>query len=246
MKKALIVILVLLVLVAGGVWYFVSFRLDGLIQQKIEQAGTTSLGTRVSVGKVKTDIRDGSLSISNITVANPPGFKNEKAFSLDNIEAAVDYGNLDVKRIVIDKPEILIEEAGGQTNFDRMLKELDSMDSGNATQESGKPEPVIVIHHFRMNGSRAAFESESLGRYSDVEIDAVELNDLKGTPTELAKAIATKVVSEVAADAATELLKAQARKKFGDVEEKVTGKLKGLLGGDEDSGTDEPKDDGGG
>ncbi|MGD2129915.1 MAG: hypothetical protein PVJ33_05495 [Lysobacterales bacterium] len=243
MKKALIVILVLLLVAGGGVWYFVSFRLDGLIQQRIEQAGTASLGNRVSVGSVKTNIRDGSLSISHITVANPPGFDNPNAFSLDNIEAAVDYGNLEVKRIVIDKPEIVIEEAGGETNFSKMLQELESTESSPPT---GKPEPEIVIRHFRMNESRAAFESKSLGRYSDVKVDSIELNDIRGTPNEVARQIASKVLSQVASDAATEVLKAQARKKFGEVEDKVGSKLKDLLGGDEES-TDsgDQKPDGG-
>jgi hypothetical protein len=243
MKKALIIILVLLLIAGGGVWYFVSFRLDNLIQERIEQAGTASLGTRVSVGSVETNIRDGSLSISHITVANPPGFDNPNAFSLDNIEAAVDYGSLEVKRIVIDKPDIVIEEVGGETNFSKMLQEIESAESTPPAQDAGKPEPEIVIRHFRMNESRAAFESKSLGRYSDVKVDSVELNDIRGTPDEVARIIATKVLSQVASDAAVEVLKAQARKKFDDVEGKVSGKLKELLGGDEkpaDSGTPDP------
>ncbi|MCH5373841.1 MAG: hypothetical protein JJ992_07685, partial [Planctomycetes bacterium] len=147
--------------------------------------------------------------------------------------------SLDVKRVVIDEPEIVIEEVGGETNISKMLKELDRKVSEPEPQGSGRPEPEIVIHHFRMNESRAAFESKSLGRYSDVEIDAVELNDLRGTPTEVARMIASKVLAEVASDAATEVLKAQARKKYDEVEEQVTGKLKSLFGSEE-----EKKDDG--
>jgi hypothetical protein len=234
MKKVLLVLAILVLILAVGIWYFVSYRLDGVIQHKIEQAGTASLGTSVHVGSVKTDIRAGSLEISDITVANPPGFRNPNAFSLKNIEAAVDYGNLEVRRVVIDNPEIVIEELGGETNISKMLKTLEA-----APTDSGEPgggEPVIVVRHFRMNQSRAAFESELLNRYSDVEIDAVELNDIRGTPTEVAKAIGAKVLKEVVSDAATEMLKAQAHKKFKDVEDRVSDKLKEVLGGDDDSG----------
>ena len=232
MKKFLLVVVLLLLAVAGGVWYFLSFRLDGVIENRLEQAATLSLGTQVSVGAVKTNIRDGSLEISNITVANPPGYKNPSAFSLNNIEAAVDYGSLEVRRVVIDNPEIVIEEMGGQTNFSQMLDALNASADEPAPADSDASEPIIVIRHFRMNESRAAFESESLDRYGDVKVDAVELNDIRGTPTEVARVIAGEVLSEIASDAAKEVLKAQARKQLDDVEQKVSDKLKDLFGGD--------------
>ena len=53
-----------------------------------------------------------------------PGFKNANAFSLNGIEAAVDYGNLEIRRITIENPEIVIEEMGGETNFSKMMAEL--------------------------------------------------------------------------------------------------------------------------
>jgi hypothetical protein len=235
MKKVLLVLVVLLLVVGVGVWYFVSFRLDHMIEQQIEQVGSSSFGTHVSVGAVRTDIRGGSLEISNITVANPPGFRNPTAFSLNNIEAAVDYATFDIKRVVIDKPEIVIEELGGETNFSRMLGELEAQPS-EPTESAGE-EPVIVVRHFRMNESRAAFESESLDRYSDLGVDAIELNNIRGTPTEVAEVIATEVLNEIVSEAATELLKAQARKKYEDVEDSVSDKLKEVFGGeDPDSG----------
>lgn len=236
MKKVLVVLLVLALLLAGGIWYFLSFRLDGMIESRLEQAASQSLGTRVSVGAVKTSIRDGSLEISNVTVANPPGFRNPTAFSLNNIEAAVDYGSREVKRVVIDNPEIVIEELGGQTNFAQMLGELRQSQPEPAPADPADQEPVIVIRHFRMNESRAAFESASLDRYSDVKIDAVELNDIRGTPTEVARVIAAEVLNEIAADAAVELLKAQASKKLDDVEQKMGEKLKDFFGGKEETG----------
>lgn len=231
MRKFLSVIVVLLLIVVGASWYFLSFRLDGIIENRIEMAGRQALGSQVSVGSVETNIRDGSLTISEITVANPPGFENPNAFSLENIHAAVDYRSLDVKRVIIDNPEIVIEEVGGRTNFDAMLDALEK-NSDRPPEASAGEEPVIVLHHFRMNESRAGFESKSLDRYTDVEIDAVELNDLRGTPTELARVIGAEILKEVTREAATEVLKAQASKKYDEVEEKVTEKLRNLLGDD--------------
>jgi len=237
MKKILTFLFALLLLAGVGTWYFVTYRMDAVIEERIETAGSLSLGTRVSVGTVKTSIKDGSLTISDVTVANPPGFRNKTAFSLNGIEAAIDYSSLDIKRLVIESPEMVIEEMGGETNFSRMMAELEQSESAPASAASGKEEPVITIRNFRMNASRAAFESESLDRYSNIEIDAVELNDLTGTPTEVSKVIAAAILKEVTSEAATELLKAQAKKQLDKVESKVSSKLKDLLGSDdEDSG----------
>jgi len=237
-KKFFGVIFVLLILVAGIAWYFVSFRMDAIIQQRIETVGSSSLGTAVSVGAVSTSIKNGSLTISNVTVANPPGFRNKNALSLNGIEASVDYATRDIKRLVIDSPDIVIEEMGGETNFSQMLA---AMNKGGPATDPGpadSEEQVIVIRHFRMNASRAAFESESLDRYTDIKVDAVELNDLRGTPTEISKVIATKILKEVTQEAANEMLKAEAKKQFQKAQDKITSKLKGLLGSDDDEGSE--------
>ncbi len=221
MKKAISILLVLLLVVGGGVWYFVSFRMDSMIASNIETRASASLGTQVTVGTVKTDIKGGSLTISNITIANPPGFKNKNAFSLNDIEAAIDYANYDIKRVVIDKPEIVIEELGGETNFSRIKAGIESQGSEPESESEpaadGKEDPIIVIHHFRMNDSRASFESESLDQYSNLKIDAIELSNIKGTPSELSKIIFNKIINEVAKEAAIELLKAKASEKIDSI-----------------------------
>ena len=237
MKKVLLVLLVLAAVVGGAVWYFTTYKMDAMIEQQVEKAGAASFGTPVSVGKVETNIKDGSLRISDITVANPSGFNNKNAFTLSGIEAAVDYSTWDIKRVFIEKPQIVIEEKDGSTNFNVMLDRLNQGEKVPVeTTPEGVEEPVITIHHFRMNESTAAFESKSMDRYSDLSIDEVEMTNLKGTPSELATIIATEVLNEVTKEAATEMLKAQARKKYDDVEQSVSDKLKDMMGGDEDSG----------
>lgn len=234
MKRIFTVVIVLLLLAAGTAWYFVSYRMDAMIKQQLETAASTSLGTVVSVGRVSTSIKDGSLSIANVTVANPPGFRNENAFSLNGIEAKVDYASRDIKQLVIENPEIVIEELHGDTNFSRMLAALNQEKPASEPAPGGVEEPVIVIRHFRMNASRAAFESESLDRYTEIKVDEIELSDLKGTPTEISKVIATKILQTVTQEAAMEILKTQTKKKLKKTQDKVTNKLKDLLGTKDD------------
>ncbi len=216
MKKVVVAILVLLLLAGVAVWYFVSFRLDGVIKQQIEQVGSRTLGTAVSVGSVTTDLKNGSLTISGITIANPPGYNNPHALTLNGIDAAVDYQSFDIKRVIIDKPEIVIEEKDGESNFTELLAGIESGAEPAPAEEGAEP-PVLVIHHFRMNESRAAFESKSLDSYSDLKIKAIEVNDVKGTPAEVSRVIATEVVQEVVSAAAIEILKAKASEKIDSI-----------------------------
>jgi len=217
MKKALGIVLLVLLIIGGVVWYFTAFKLDGVIKQQIEQVGTRSLGTSVSVGSLETDLKNGSVTISSITVANPPGYKNANAFSLNGIEAAVDFQTLEIKRVIVDQPEIIIEEKNGETNFTELLANMESQSAEPEPAAEGAEPPVIVIRHFRMNESRAAFESESLERYSDLKIGDVELKNVKGTPAEVANVITQEVLEKVVSAAALELIKAKASEKMDDI-----------------------------
>jgi hypothetical protein len=221
MKKFISILLVLILIIGVAAWYFVTYRLDGIIEKEIERAASTNLGSSVQVGAVRTSIKDGSLTISDVRVSNPPGYQNKHAMNFNSIEAAVDYDGLDIKRVIIDNPEVFIEEKGGKTNVAEMLAALERGDSSALPPDDPKA-PTIVIRHFRMNGTRAAFESESLDTHSDLNVDAVELNNLEGTPNEVAREIAAGILKELSSEAATELLKAQARKKYEETESETS------------------------
>lgn len=224
---------------AGLAWYFVNIRLDTMVESRLERAATMALGSHVEVGGVETDLRKGTLRIREVFVANPPGYENAHAMRFNGIEAAVDYKNLEIKRVVIDQPEFIIEELGGTTNFQQMLDMLESGEIVAPAGDPAKPEPEIVIRHFRIDKARAAFESKSLDRYTDLNVDAIELNNLKGTPSELAEQIGKVVLKELSSEAAMALLEAQARKKAGDFGDKVSGALNSIFKQDDEETTEE-------
>jgi hypothetical protein len=237
MKKIITTLLVLLFLAGGATWYFVTYRLDGTIERALENAGLTALGSSVQVGSVKTSIKDGSLTISGLTVANPPGYDSEHAISFNQIVAAVDYESFDIDRVIIENPEVIIEEKGGKSNFSDMLARLEGGDSKEEAPQGGD-QPVITIRHFKMNQTSAAFKSKSLEADSELNVKAIELNNVTGTPAEVANVIAKEIVGKLSAAAAAEILKAQARKKLGlenDGEKESLGdKIKGIFDQDKD------------
>lgn len=234
MRKLFLTLGMIMLVGAGLAWYFVNVRLDSMVESRLERAATASLGSHVEVGGVETDLRNGTLNVREISVANPPGYKNPYAMRFNGVEAAVDYDTLEIRRVVIDQPEFLIEELDGNTNFQQML---DALEAGEAVVPAGdpaNPEPEITIRHFRIDGARAGFESASLDRYTDLKVDAIEMNDLRGTPTELANQIGREVLKELSSEAGMALLEAQARKKAGDLGGKVSDSLGRLFSNDDE------------
>ena len=243
MRKTFFTLGAIVAIAAGIAIYFVIFRFDSALESRIERAATTAMGSHVEVHGVKTSLRNGTLTVEEVSVANPPGYKNPYAARFNGLEAAVDYENREIKRVVIDRPEFIIEEANGETNFGQILESLEAGGGTPGGQEGAQgEEPVIVLRHFRINETHAAFESESLDRYSDVNVDAIELNDLRGTPSELAEQIARAVVKEISSEAATEMLKAETQKQFKDASDVVSRKFRDLIGDDDDAAA-EPVDE---
>jgi len=235
MRKVLITLGTVMLIAAAAAVYIIMFRMDSVVETRIEKAASLAFGSRVEVGGVKTNLRDGTLTVERISVANPPGFENPYAARLNSVEAAVDYKALEIKHVEIENPEFYVEENGGKTNFDQMLEALQA-ESGKAGNEPQSKEPVVVIRHLRIDETRAAFESHTLDQYTDMQVDAIEMNDLRGTPTQLAEQIARKVVGELSAEAAKQMLKAKAQKQLDNVQKKVNDKLRQLMGDGDDSG----------
>ncbi len=230
MRKLFMILGLIMLAGAGAALYFINVRMDSVIESRMERAATTSLGNHVEVTGVQTDLRKGTLTVREITVANPPGYKNPYAMRLKGVEASLDYDNLDIKQVVIKNPEFLIEELGGTTNFQQMLDALEAGEDVLPAADQSRPEPVIVMRQFRIDGARASFESSSLDRNSSLQVDSIELRDLEGTPTELANQIGKKVLRELSSQASMALLEAQARKAVGDLGEKVSGSLGKIFG----------------
>jgi hypothetical protein len=235
MSRLLLTLGAVALFIAAVASYFLVFRLDGVIESQIEKAAGRAFGSKVEVGGVTTNLRDGSLTVEQISVANPPGFENPYAVKLNVVQAAVDYDGLDIKRVEIGNPEFYVEERGGKTNFDQLLQALNS-GSGQPAADGGGSEPVIVVRHLRIDETRAAFESHTFDQYTDMKVDAIEMNNLRGTPSELAGQIARKVVTELSEEAASAMLKAEGQKKLDEVQKKVNDKLRHLMGDEQNDG----------
>lgn len=238
MKKILIALVaVLLILIGAGV--FLASNLDGYIKETIEKEGSIALGSQVSLQAVETDLAAGSAKLSGLSIANPKGYSSEHAFSVNTIQAKVDYGNQIIEEVLIEKPTINADVNGTRSNFQDLVDQMpETADESEA--EAAEEEPTITINSFKLLEATVNLTHDKLGATTFVMDDLI-LSNITGTPTQISEIISKELTSHVSKQttaqvkgALTEKLnsaKEAIREKMDDAAElkdKVKDKVKGL------------------
>ena len=260
MKKVLIVLLILLTLVAGGIWYLLSGASD-LIKEQIEQQGSKFLGTQVSVFSVDLALSEGRISINDIDVENPAGFSQSDAFSLGSI--TLDLGGATqepyvVQTVNLNAPEILYElDANGQGNLMVLKNNLQAAlptSSEPAEPAAGGPNPLVIVENVTISGARLMLNFENLPtgelelqkKAYEVTLPTFQAGSIgkpNGIPADqvgaaIADAMLDNVIAQAKAEAKNRLeeeakakIKEEVDKKKDELLEKASSKLGDLLKG---------------
>jgi len=258
MKKFLIALLLLIIIAVAGTVYYVTQNLDSFIAQTIEKEGTASLGSQVRVGGVKTSLSEGTASISGITIANPSGYSNAHAISLNSISAEIDYKEQTIKQISINEPIINAELSGSSSNFEDLLNNMpESAESSESEGASSSSDQKITIKKLSLRKATVnllATDYAPAAKYgldNDLDLDTsfvmkdFVMTNISGTVDQVTDQISEKLIEHVTAEVkafaitevkaqATEQLKEKAKEKLQDtLEDKLDGalgdKLKGLF-----------------
>tara|TARA_R100001143_G_scaffold62942_1_gene67683 strand:- start:191 stop:988 length:798 start_codon:yes stop_codon:yes gene_type:complete len=210
LKKILISLGVLVVLLGGGVFYLLS-NLDEIVRTAIEDYGSEAVGSQVSVGAVEISLREGSASIFNFSIANPPGFSDEDMLRFAELSVALDLGNLSsenvgIVSIVSTDPFVSYERANGTTNIDVVSERL----AGEAPQEpedaGAESEMNLQIDDVRIRNIQASISDDRLRNPVQVSLGDITLQNLSGTPAEITQQILTPVMAQLARSASQAFL----------------------------------------
>jgi len=151
--KKIIIGLVLFVAVAIGV---VFFAFGSILKTGIETAGSSVLGTAVTVNSVGVSALSGSGGISDLRIGNPEGFNEPYAMELGSLDVKVNVGSVFSDTIVIDsiviqRPEITYETRITSDNIRTLLENLSGGgDQAPAETENAEPGKQIIIRDFQM------------------------------------------------------------------------------------------------
>ncbi len=242
MKKALIIISIILVLIVVGVFVLMS-SLNSLVAKAIEKNGTDATQTSVTVSGVELKLREGSGSIKGLTVASPDGFKAEEAFSLKDITVVMDIESLRMDPIVmteihIQAPVINAEILkNGASNIDELRKrvqEFAGSSSGGVEDDSGQQagrDRKLRIDLFIFEKGSINIDASELGlEKRTIDLPEIRLSNIGGddgaTPDEITKIILEAVAEKVSAEIAGSELRGLIEDKLGG---SIKDKAKGLL-----------------
>jgi hypothetical protein len=210
-KKVLIVVGVLLLVVAGVVFYVMT-NLDSIVKAAIEKYGSETTKTAVRVSSVKIRLSAGSGEISGLTVANPRGFSSPYIFSLEKISAKIDVHSITSSPIVINELRISSPQVVYELNQDldsnlSVLKKNVQAASASSTKKAGKEKPgskeirIIIKKLVIGSGSIEAHAAAFKDRPQSVTLKHFEMANVGGregaTPARIAEEILTTLLKEV-------------------------------------------------
>lgn len=205
--KIVVGLIVVVILLVGGGLYYVYSNLDALVERGIETAGTSAAGTQVAVDSVDLDLLAGSAIIRGFTLANPEGYSDAAMLSFDELAVVIDIssmsrsgGTIPITSITSRNPHLLYETHDGVSNLDTIRERLAS-DSAEPAPESTGPEPQIEIGSIVIEGIGATVSSDLLPSPAEVELGDVRLQNLSGTPAEIAQQVLRPLLTQLAANA---------------------------------------------
>lgn len=241
MKKVIVSILVVAVVLAGaGVWLLYS-NLDAIVERVIEQAGTDATGTQVSVESVEVALDERRASIYGFTVANPEGFSDAAMISFDELSVileSVDLGanEVNIASVVAMNPRVHFELVGGSSNLQTVSDNLGA--GAEEPDQAEAAEPIqLSIDSVAIDDIEASLRSDRISEELQANLGNIRLNDLQGTPPEIARQVAGQIIrrlSETAAGAlaerAGEELEQRARDELEEQVEDATDRIREGIG----------------
>lgn len=235
--SGLIVVLILVAVVFG---VYLSNNMNGLVKEAIEDVGSETLKTAVTVEDVNIQLLQGKVSLRGLAVANLPNFNEPTIFQMDEISVGVDVMSLvdslvNVTEIRIDGAKVTAEQKALGTNIQALLKNLEGDSNETKQPESSEstssPDIKIRIGEFHFANSVGRLVSDRWGD-RDIKIPGVDLANIggdKGLPPEaLADAILKpilKQLNQAIKDSVEGFVKEKAKEKLKEKEDELKGKL---------------------
>jgi hypothetical protein len=188
MMVKLIGLLLVLVVVAGAAVFFYS---DTLVQKGIEKGGETALGVATRVGNVDISLMGGEATMSQLKIANPPGFSAQQFLELGHANMAVSLNSLlsdrvTIPQIAISGIRVNLEQKGDKNNVNPLLERARRL-AGEGGKSSDAPSAApkedarkFIVTHFSLDDVQVNANLEALGQSTSVNLvlPKIELRNL--------------------------------------------------------------------
>ncbi len=158
--RCVLILVALFVVLSAGVFLF----FDRLVAASIEKGATHATGVETKVGGIEASPFAGSFSIEDLSIANPPGFRDEPFVSLASTRASWENGTLlsdsiHVREFALDGVVVNLERTGGKTNYGTILDHVEKLSPSSA--------------------DAPAESAESSGSSRELKIDRLVIRDVR-------------------------------------------------------------------
>ena len=206
MKKILIGLVVLVVIIAVGVFVFLG-NLNDIVRAAVEKVGSEMTQTNVTLNEVDIELTSGRGALRGFSVTNPTGFSDDAAFKFDEVSvtlviASVQSDPVVIKEVVIQGPDVVYEFGkDGGSNLETLNKNVQSKaGSGGGSSSGGKKGPNIVIENLYLRNGQVSIIAPLLNEKMSVPLPTVHLKDIgkdgKGaTPEEVADQVMEAILN---------------------------------------------------
>jgi hypothetical protein len=207
--KKIFVVLVVAVLLSAGLLFFASKKINPLVENLIEKAGTAVLKTPVQVDGVDIRLAEGRAEIRGLWIANPEGFDSRPALSFGKIAVEIDIADRSVREIVTESPHFFLQVRDQGSNFLVLQKNLDETasrfrgpdgESSKPREEqpvSDKKDRVIRIKRIYIRDARLIVDYDEEKEPEKAVLKELEITGLEGDSRQVAGQIMEQIVKTV-------------------------------------------------
>jgi hypothetical protein len=236
------IIVVLLLLCGGALWFLAGGSLNQYVKNQIETVGSQVTEQPVTVKTVDIKLTSGAGSILGINLANPKAYSQPNAFTLEEMTLDINLESLTSSPIVIDaivikSPKAFVQftQTGGsniQDILDAIERNTPKAEAAVADTASGD-EPKIKVSKIILTGTALTLDLSAFGnKEHNATLPDIILTNVggdRGLPasqlgSEIIKQALSRIWQQAKAtqkkkltDSAKEKLKEEAKKKLTDL-----------------------------
>lgn len=245
MKIIASIIVVLLLLSGGALWFLANGSLNEYIKSQIETVGTQVTEQAVTVKAVDIKLTSGAGSILGINLANPETYSQPNAFSLAEMTLDINLESLTSSPIIIDaivikSPEAFVQftQTGGsniQDILDAIERNTPKTETTAEAPASDSKEPKVKVSKIILAGTALTLDLSAFGnKEHNATLPDITLNNVGGDAGLPASQLGSEIVKQ-ALSTIWQQAKATQKKKLIDnakdkLKEKAKKKLTDLFG----------------
>lgn len=247
----LVGILVLVIVIIGIAMIFLANNMDRLVKQAIEEIGSETLGTAVTIQSVDISLIESKGGIWGLKVANPESFDSRYALQVGSIMLDLDPSTLQDRLITIDEAnigdmQVMAEQKGLRTNLQALLNNVKKTSKTTHTQptkvNSAWSSVKVRIDRLLLTDTELTLKTEQWGSKT-LAINTIALSDIGGQegvpPEQISSEIMSAILGQInkavqkelatmAVDMVQDQVQDTVEEGVGDLKEKVSDKIKGL------------------